>query len=102
MSLIRWRLSRVPRFFSFLLLKGSYRFSCISEVVIWFLGVPFNIASYSLLLHMVAQVTDLVPGEFIHTLGDAHIYHLHFEQVETQLQREPLELSELYLNPEVK
>ena len=67
-----------------------------------FLGVPFNIASYSLLLHMVAQVTDLVPGEFIHTLGDAHIYHIHFEQVETQLQREPLELPELYSEPEGK
>lgn len=65
------------------------------------IGVPVNIASYSLLLHMVAQVTDLVPGEFIHTLGDAHIYHVHFEQVETQLQREPLELPELYLNPQI-
>ena len=67
-----------------------------------FLGVPFNIASYSLLLHMVAQVTDLVPGEFVHTLGDAHIYHVHFEQVKTQSQQEPLKLAELYLNPEIK
>lgn len=66
-----------------------------------FLGVPFNIASYSLLLHMVAQITDLAPGEFIHTLGDAHIYHVHFKQVETQLGREPLELPELYLNDEI-
>ena len=66
------------------------------------LGVPFNIASYALLLHMVAQVTNLVPNEFIHTLGDAHIYHLHFEQVETQLQQEPLDLPELYLNPKIK
>ena len=55
-----------------------------------FLGVPFNIASYALLLHMVAQVTDLTPYEFVHTLGDAHIYHVHFEAVEMQLKREPL------------
>ena len=66
-----------------------------------FLVVPFNIASYALLLHMVAQLTDLEPGEFIHTLGDAHIYHLHFEAVEKQLERNPLQLSELYLNPDV-
>jgi thymidylate synthase len=67
-----------------------------------FLGVPFNIASYALLLHMVVQVTDLEPGEFIHTLGDAHIYHIHFDQVKTQLSRKPLGLPQLYLNPEVE
>ncbi len=67
-----------------------------------FLGVPFNIASYSLLLHMVAQVTDLRPGEFVHTLSDAHIYHNHFDQVEEQLSRTPKPLPELRLNPEVK
>ena len=67
-----------------------------------FLGVPFNIASYSLFLHMVAQVTDLQPGEFVHTLGDAHIYHNHFDQVKEQISREPFPLSKLRLNPEVK
>jgi thymidylate synthase len=63
-----------------------------------FLGVPFNISSYSLLLHMVAQVTELQPGEFIHTLGDAHIYHNHFDQVDTQLWRAPHPLPTLKLN----
>ena len=67
-----------------------------------FLGVPFNIASYALLTHMVAQVCDLEVGEFIHTLGDAHIYSNHFEQVNLQLTREPLTLPTLKLNPDVK
>ncbi len=66
-----------------------------------FLGVPFNIASYSLLLHLVAQVTDLEPYEFVHTMGDAHIYENHFEQVKTQLEREPKPLPTLELNPEI-
>ncbi len=63
-----------------------------------FLGVPFNIASYSLLLMMVAQVTGLKPGEFIHTLGDAHIYLNHVEQVKEQLRREPYELPVMNIN----
>ncbi len=63
-----------------------------------FLGVPFNIASYSLLLLMMAQVTGLEPGEFVHTLGDAHIYYNHLEQVKLQLTREPLPLSVMKLN----
>jgi len=67
-----------------------------------FLGVPFNIASYSLLLHLVAQVTDKQPHEFIHTLGDAHIYLNHFDQVKEQLNRKPLPLPKLKLNKEIK
>ena len=65
-----------------------------------FLGLPFNIASYSLLTMMVAQVTDLEPGEFILTLGDAHLYLNHLEQVQTQLAREPLPPPRMRLNPE--
>jgi thymidylate synthase len=66
-----------------------------------FLGIPFNIASYSLLTLMVAQVTGLVPGDFVHTLGDAHIYLNHFEQVKLQLTREPYTLPRMVINPSV-
>lgn len=66
-----------------------------------FLGVPFNIASYALLLKMIAQVTGLEAGEFIHTLGDAHIYLNHIEQVKLQLAREPMKLPLMKINPEV-
>ncbi|WP_176036892.1 thymidylate synthase [Brucella tritici] len=67
-----------------------------------FLGVPFNIASYALLTMMIAQVAGLKPGEFIHTLGDAHIYANHFEQAHLQLTRTPKKLPTMWINPEVK
>ncbi len=67
-----------------------------------FLGVPFNIASYALLTMMLAQVCDLEPGDFVHTLGDAHLYRDHFEQAKLQLSRAPKKLPEMKLNPQVR
>ena len=67
-----------------------------------FLGVPFNIASYSLLTLMVAQACDLRPGEFVHTFGDAHLYRNHFEQARLQLERDPRSLPRMVLNPDVR
>ena len=67
-----------------------------------FLGVPFNIASYSLLTMMIAQVTGLLPGEFVHTLGDAHLYSNHQEQTRLQLAREPRPLPRMEIDPSVK
>ncbi len=88
--------------FHFFSVKGKLSLSMYQRSCDMFLGVPFNIASYSLLLHMVAQVTGLEPWEFVHILGDAHIYMNHFDQVKEQLKRTPTALPKLWLNPEIK
>ena len=89
-------------FFQFFVAKNKLSLLMYQRSCDMFLGVPFNIASYSLLLHMVAQVTGLKPAEFVHVLADAHIYHNHFEQVKEQLTRKPFPLPKLWLNTEIK
>ena len=89
-------------FFQFYVADGRLSCQLYQRSADIFLGVPFNIASYALLLMMVAQVTDLEPGDFVHTLGDAHLYSNHLDQARLQLQREPFALPHMLLNPEVR
>ncbi len=89
-------------FFQFYVANGKLSCQLYQRSADIFLGVPFNIASYALLTHMIAQVCDLKVGEFIHTLGDAHIYSNHMDQVQLLLSRETKKLPQLKLNPNIK
>ncbi len=89
-------------FFQFYVADGKLSLQLYQRSADTFLGVPFNIASYALLTMMMAQVCDLKPGEFVHTLGDTHVYLNHLEQANIQLAREPRTLPKMNINPDIK
>lgn len=105
-----WNVGDVPQMalppchllFQFYVARGRLSCQLYQRSADVFLGVPFNIASYALLTMMVAQVTDLEPGEFVHTLGDAHLYSNHLDQARLQLERTPRQLPRLVIDPTVK
>ena len=98
----RMALAPCHTLFQFYVAQGRLSCQLYQRSADVFLGVPFNIASYALLTHMVASVTGLEPGDFVHTLGDAHLYRNHLDQARQQLAREPRPLSELWLDPAVR
>lgn len=105
-----WNVAEIPNMalapchamFQFYVANGKLSLQLYQRSADVFLGVPFNIASYALLLMMVARVCDLEVGDYVHTFGDVHIYNNHFEQVKKQLQRTPKALPKMKLNPEIK